>query len=165
MNDKNGFLIRPRKLNVGKIIVITLFSLAYIFGLYQLWIIHKQIKANDKSIVKIENEAKRQEITVDVVTANPSRNQMGKDSTMTASMKRIRLNYMCQERWCALSDTLAKRLKVKLKDTIFIPNNQWFGGWWVYRDRSKNKKDMRVELYLPINEIGGKWKQIKITKK
>ena len=147
--------------------VLTLIIGIIIWSLYYLDIftaVKEYFWKNKTEIIKTKVIKWDSTLVVEIVTANPTSKQMGRDSLTMSSGKKIRIGYLCQDRFCAVPDTIKKLLNLKFGDKIVIEENYWFSGWWDYEDNATLKKKMRVEIYLPIGEKGNLYKNCKIRK-
>jgi hypothetical protein len=153
--------------NTNKLLYFATFILLLSIAIFVKGLIKKQsIKPINKLTPTLKVE---KELIFNISYYNPTKNQCGIDSTMTASMERIKLDKISISRWVALSQNLFDSLNLKIGDTIDILSPFCYNGKWKIKDKIgrepdiKNKKGKiikrgkliknRIDILLPVGQI------------
>jgi len=162
MNNKNGTVKRPRKLNY----VTFILGLAVAVGICYF------IPKDKPEVIppKIESKVIYDTIIIDVTNYRANIKECGnnfeiknKDTLFICSSgKRIKKNEITKSRICGFSREILKKYKINWHDTIEILYPAEISGKYFVETTTKKTIKNRCDLLFPDNQVGDRWKNCKI---
>lgn len=156
----HGLVQRKFPLKWFLIILILALLKGFIIGFF----VSKNIYLEKKCQVEIKPKViipKFDTVIVEISTFHATKRECGKFD------KKCKNGYIISENKISCNRTagISPDLKIKLNDTIEIIQPLEFSGKWIIKTETAKNIHNRIDILIPVNQIGGLWQNCKIIYK
>ena len=146
--NKNGFPVRPRKLNFLTFIV------GFALALGICYFIPKKDKVcPEKKLPVIDKSEKYSVINVQITLFHAVKSECGKFDKICASGDCIRESLISCSRWAGVSPNL----NIKLNDTVEVLQPLEFSGKYIVKTFTAKSIHSRIDILVPKGQRSGLW--------